>query len=61
MPTTDKVIIKRLKKLGFEVIKGGKGSHTKMTKPGLLRPIIIPKGELKKGTERSILKSAGLL
>lgn len=47
-------------KNGFEVVKGDKGSHVKMTKPGLKRPIIIPHGELQKGTERGILKEAGL-
>ncbi|MDU5417049.1 MAG: hypothetical protein E6122_00850 [Peptoniphilus harei] len=31
-----------------------------MTNPGLKRPIIIPHGELQKGTERGILKEAGL-
>lgn len=32
-----------------------------MTQEGLTRPLIVPHGELKKGTERSILKDAGLL
>ncbi|MGX7099107.1 type II toxin-antitoxin system HicA family toxin [Globicatella sanguinis] len=32
-----------------------KGSHIKMKKKGC-RPIIIPHGELKRGTERNILK-----
>lgn len=61
MPITQKEMIDILKKQGFEVVKGGKGSHVKMTKPNFKRPIIIPKGELRKGTERNILKSAGLL
>ena len=38
----------------------GKGSHIKMKKKGC-RPIIIPHGELKRGTERNILKQANLL
>lgn len=60
MPMTQKEMVKLLKRHGFEVVKGGKGSHIKMTKPGMLRPIVIPKGELKKGTEHGILKEAGL-
>lgn len=60
MPMTQDEMVKLLKKHGFKVADGGKGSHIKMTKPGLLRPIIIPHGELKKGTERGILKEAGL-
>ena len=53
-------MVKLLKKHGFKEEDGGKGSHVKMTKPGLRRPIIIPHGELKKGIERGILKDAGL-
>lgn len=61
MPMTQKEMVKLLKKHGFLKVDGGKGSHIKMTKPGLSRSIIIPHGELKKGTERGILKEAGLL
>lgn len=61
MPMTQEEMVKLLTKHGFIKIKGGKGSHVKMNKAGLKRPIIIPKGELKKGTERGILKEAGLL
>lgn len=61
MPMTQKEMVKLLKKHGFLKVDGGKGSHIKMTKPGLQRPIIIPYGELKEGTERGILKEAGLL
>lgn len=60
MPMTQQEMVKLLKKHGFVESDGGKGSHVKMTKHGLTRPIIIPKGELKKGTERGILKEAGL-
>lgn len=61
MPLTDREMIKLLKTEGWEVIpKQGKGSHTKMKKDGHTRPIIIPKGELKLGTEKSIKKEAGL-
>ena len=58
MPMTQKGMVKLLKKHGFLKVDGGKGSHVKMTKPGLQRPIIIPHGELKKGTERGISKEA---
>lgn len=34
MPMTQKEMVKLLKKHGFAEIKGGKGSHIKMTKPG---------------------------
>lgn len=61
MPMTQMEMVKLLKKYGFRKVEGGKGSHVKMTKPGLPRPIIILHGELKKGTERGILKEAGLL
>lgn len=60
MPMTQKEMVKLLKNHGFQEVEGGKGSHIKMKKPGLIRPIIIPKGELKKGTEIGILRDAGL-
>lgn len=60
MPMTQDEMVKLLRKKGFEVVKGGKGSHVKMIKPGIKRPIIIPHGELQKCTERGILKEAGL-
>ena len=60
MPMTQQDMVKLLRSYGYEVVKGGKGCHIKMTKPGLKRPIIIPHGELQKGTERGILKEAGL-
>ncbi len=47
------------KKHGWLPTDGGKGSHIKMEMSGK-RPIIIPHGELKKGTEIGILKEAGL-
>lgn len=56
---TQKEMIKLLKSHGWVQYKGGKGSHVRMKKQGHL-PITIPKGELRKGTERSILKQAGL-
>ncbi len=61
MPMTQDEMVKLLKKHGFILQKGVKGSHVKMTKPGQFRPIIILKGELNKFTEKGILKDAGLL
>ena len=61
MPMTQDELVKLLKKHGFILQNGGKGSHVKMKKPGQFRPIIIPKGELNKFTEKGILKDAGLL
>lgn len=61
MPLTGKEMIRILRKNGWEVIsKQGKGSHTKLSKKGH-KPIIVPKGELAKGTEHSIKKQVGLL
>ena len=61
MPMTQKEMVSHLKKNGFHIIpKQGKGSHIKMTKKGQRRPITIPQGELRKGTEAAILKQAGL-
>lgn len=60
MPMTQKEMVKLLKTAGFYVVDGGKGSHVKMAKEGLKRPIIILHGELNKFTELGILKSAGL-
>lgn len=59
MPMTQKEMIKLLKSHGWVEYKGGKGSHARMRKTGY-RPVTIPKGELKRGTEASILKQAGL-
>jgi len=57
MPLNAKELVKLFKKEGYKVAKGqGKGSHIKMSKTGKL-PVIIPNhGELKKGTERALLK-----
>lgn len=61
MPMTQREMIKLLKKHGWaEVRQEGKGSHVKMKKKGF-RSIPIPKGELKKGTEKNILKGARLI
>lgn len=60
MPMTQKEMIKLLKKHGFvEIRSKGKGSHIKMKKKGF-KSISVPKGELKIGTEKQILKEAGL-
>jgi predicted RNA binding protein YcfA (HicA-like mRNA interferase family) len=56
MPYSGKEMLKLFKKNGFEEIKGrGKGSHRKVRKGSLMVTIPFHK-ELKKGTERSLLK-----
>ncbi|MFR6141388.1 MAG: type II toxin-antitoxin system HicA family toxin [Finegoldia sp.] len=61
MPMTQKEMVKLLKQHGFVEVKSeGKCSHIKMKKSGV-RSIPVPKGVLKKGTERQILKQEGLL
>lgn len=59
MPMTQKEMIALLEANGWTKVKGGKGSHAKVDKPGF-RPITVPKGELNKYTERAILRQAGL-
>jgi len=60
MPMTQREMIKLLKEHGGkEISGGGKGSHAKV-KMSNSQMIIVPKGELKKGTERQLLKQAGL-
>jgi predicted RNA binding protein YcfA (HicA-like mRNA interferase family) len=59
---TQKEMVKHLKENGFKIVpRQGKGSHIKMIREGQPRPITIPHGELRKGTEAGILKQAGLL
>lgn len=61
MPMTSKEIIKLLEKNGFISI-GQNGSHIKMRNPDTKRTVIVPyhSKTLKKGTENTILKQAGL-
>ncbi|MGG5368356.1 type II toxin-antitoxin system HicA family toxin [Enterococcus sp. DIV0240a] len=59
MPMTQKEMVKLLKSHGWEEYNGGKGSHKRMRKEGC-KPVTIPKGELRYGTEKSILRQAGL-
>ena len=60
MPMTQREMLKLLKKHGGQIASGGgKGSHAKVKMPSG-QMVIIPKGELKTGTERQILKQAGL-
>ena len=56
MPLTGKEMCKLLKKAGFELVPGGgKGSHRKFIK-GELMTTVPMHGELRKGTEKNILK-----
>lgn len=61
MPLTPKEMIKLLKKHGYE-IKSQSGSHVKMFNPKTNVTTIVPMHTkaMSKGTERNILKQAGL-
>lgn len=61
MPMTAKEIVKLLKKNGFNKISQN-GSHAKYYNPKMKITTIVPmhNGDLPKGTERDILKQAGL-
>ena len=61
MPMTPKNMIKLLKSNGFEVISSN-GSHFKLRNEKTNKTVIVPMHgkDLKKGTEESIMKQAGL-
>lgn len=61
MPVTPKQIIKLLKDNGFEEVSQ-KGSHLKLRNPTTGRQTIVPMHakDIPPGTERAILKQAGL-
>lgn len=63
MPKTSKEMIKLLKANGFVQIKGGKGSHRKLKnfKTGKVTEVPFHNKNIPIGTERAILKEAGLL
>ena len=57
---TGKEAISKLTKAGWQVLKGrGKGAHTMMAHPDKPGKVIIPSGELKIKTLRSIEKATG--
>lgn len=61
MPITPKEMIKLLEKNGFEYISSN-GSHRKYYNPNTNKTTIVPyhSKQLKAGTEKNILKLAGL-
>lgn len=61
MPMTADEIIKLLEQNGYRLISSN-GSHRKYQHVTTGKIVIVPyhKGDLKKGTEQSILKQAGL-
>ena len=61
MPLSAKEMLRMLKKHGFVVISQN-GSHVKLRNPETNVQIIMPmhSGDLKKGLEKSIIKTAGL-
>ena len=61
MPMTPKEMVRYLEANGFKE-KGGKGGHKKMVNETTNRQTVVPmhNSDLDKGTERAILKQAGL-
>jgi len=59
MPLSGKEMRALFCKKGYEVVKGGKGSHWKLKKRGSSTVIIPNHKELKKGTEGALLKILG--
>ncbi len=61
MPMTPRKMVKLLEENGFEFVSSN-GSHRKYYNPQTGKTVIVPfhAQELKKGTEQSILKQAGL-
>jgi predicted RNA binding protein YcfA (HicA-like mRNA interferase family) len=51
--------IKELRTLGYELSKGGKGSHEKWTKMRKSKPILVPHNLNSRHTANAILKDAG--
>ena len=62
MPMTPKEMVRLLKKIGFVEIRQ-KGSHLMMINYEIGKQTTVPmhRKDLSKGTERAILKQAGLL
>jgi mRNA interferase HicA len=62
MPITAKEVIRRIEAAGWRVLRQ-KGSHRIFVHDSLPGIVIVPmhKGDLPYGTERQILKAAGLL
>jgi predicted RNA binding protein YcfA (HicA-like mRNA interferase family) len=59
MPLSGKEMVKLFQKAGYEIVKGqGKGSHVKLRK-NCVMAIVPNHRELKKGTERALLKQLG--
>ena len=54
-------MVRALQKAGLSVVRET-GKHTIMHKPGLRRPVPIPRhvGDLKRGLQAKIIKEAGL-
>lgn len=63
MPMTSKEMIKLLKANGFVEVKGGKGLHRRFKNfdTGKATEVPFHSKDLKKGTEKKILKEAGLI
>jgi predicted RNA binding protein YcfA (HicA-like mRNA interferase family) len=54
-----KEVTKELNNLGYQLSKGGKGSHEKWIKQGNPAPILVPFSLNSRHTANAILKDAG--
>ena len=52
-------IISELRALGYELSKGGKGSHEKWVKSGRPKPVLVPFNVKSRHTANAVLKDAG--
>jgi predicted RNA binding protein YcfA (HicA-like mRNA interferase family) len=52
-------ITSELRTLGYELSKGGKGSHEKWVKSGRPKPVLVPFNVKSRHTANAILKDAG--
>lgn len=61
MPITPKELVKSLQKNGFEIVSQ-KGSHVKLYNASTNKTVIVPmhSKDIPLGTEKAILKQAGL-
>jgi predicted RNA binding protein YcfA (HicA-like mRNA interferase family) len=52
-------LIIELRSLGYELSKGGKGSHEKWVKSGRPKPVLVPFNVKSRHTANAVLKDAG--
>ncbi len=52
-------VVKELRANGYELAKGGKGSHEKWVKAGRPTPVLVPFNLKSRHTANAVLKDAG--